>query len=183
MASTFGSCLFCSCPASSSPWLWRVLAKSESARRLHRSAASISIPKCPACVFAKQRRRSTHGSTTAVVQDRVGALRKDNLSPGQKVSVDHFICSQKGRLFTSRGKETVKDKYCGGCIFVDHASNYIHVEFQQVLTSHATLEAKTAYEAHCRDFGVIPLKFLSDNGRANLPIILISFARLHVLLA
>ena len=98
-----------------------VLAKSESARRLHRSAASIAIPKCPACVFAKQRRRSSPGSTSTVVQDRVGALRKDNLSPGQEVSVDHFVCLQKGCLFTSRDKETTTDKYCrlhlcGSCL-------------------------------------------------------------------
>ena len=36
--------------------------------------------------------------------------------------------------------------YCGGAIFIDQASGYIHVEFQTTLTSHATLRAKDAYE-------------------------------------
>ena len=56
--------------------------------------------------------------------------------------------------------------YCGGAIFIDQASGYIHVEFQTTLTSHATLRAKDAYEQRCRDIGVIPQKYLSDNGTA-----------------
>lgn len=83
--------------------------------------------------------------------------------PGQEISVDHFICSQRSRLFQTHGKESDKDKYCGGCIFVDHASNYTDVEFVQVLTTHATLDAKIYFEAHCHDVGVIPTKYLSDN--------------------
>jgi len=141
------------------------LASSESARRLHRSASNIPAPKCAACLYAKQRARSAPGSKTVAITDR-GILRKDNLLPGQAVSVDHFICSQKGRLFTSRGKESDKDQFVGGCIFADHASNYVHIEFQRVLTSHATLAALGNFEGHCRDYGVIPLKYMSDNGSA-----------------
>jgi len=144
------------------------LAKSDALKRLHRAAGASTCvsPKCAACLFAKQRRRPAPKGDRHVVSDRSGALRQGNLMPGQEVSVDHFVCSQKGRLFQTRGKESEKDKYCGGCIFVDHASNYIHVEFLQVLTSHATLDAKTSFEAYCRDVGVIPVKFLSDNGSA-----------------
>ena len=140
------------------------LAKSESARRLHRAASQCVIPKCSACLYAKQRRRPAPTGRTIKVSDRDGILRQGNLLPGQEISVDHFMCSQRGRLFQTRGKESDKDKYCGGCIFVDHASNYVHIEFMQAFTSHATLDAKTAFEAHCRDHGVIPAKFLTDNG-------------------
>jgi hypothetical protein len=146
------------------------LAKSESTRRLHRaaSASSCLTPKCAACLFAKQRRRPAPTGRVRTVSDREGVLRQGNLMPGQEVSVDHFICSQRGRLFqTPRGKEAEKDKYCGGCIFVDHASNYTHVEFLQVLTTHATLaDAKVSFEGHCHDVGVVPTKYLSDNGSA-----------------
>jgi hypothetical protein len=54
----------------------------------------------------------------------------------------------------------------GGCIFVDHASGYVHVEFQTTLNSHETLQAKERYELMCRDVGVIPQAYLSDNGSA-----------------
>ena len=54
--------------------------------------------------------------------------------------------------------------YCGGAIFIDQASGYIHVEFQTTLTPHATLRAKDACEQHYSV--VIPQKYLSDNGTA-----------------
>ena len=143
-----------------------VLAMSESARRIHRSASQLKPIRCAACLFAKQRARSAPGLKTSLLKHRSGILKNNSLQPGQEVSVDHFICSQKGRLFTSRGKTSDSSMYSGGCIFVDHASGYIHVEFQSVMSSHATIESKLEYENICRDHGVIPQKYLSDNGTA-----------------
>ena len=142
------------------------LATTEAARRLQRSAANVPSLKCAACLFAKQRTRSAPGLTNVVHQARSGVLKNNNLLPGQEVSVDHFICSQKGRLFSSRGRSKDEDMYKGGCLFIDHASNFVHIEFQQVLTTHATLQSKIAFEEVCRDHGVIPLKYISDNGTA-----------------
>jgi hypothetical protein len=93
-------------------------------------------------------------------------LRDDHLAPGQRVSVDHFVCSAKGRLFGSRGKTSQDDMCCGGCVFVDHASSYVHIEFQAHLTTHETLQAKASYELMSRDLGVIAQSFLTDNGSA-----------------
>ena len=56
--------------------------------------------------------------------------------------------------------------YCGGAIFIDQSSGHIHVEHQTTLSTHATLRAKEKFEAMCRDVGVIPQKYLSDNGTA-----------------
>ena len=144
-----------------------VLAHSEHTRRLHAAASRISpMPKCAACQFGKQVRRSPPGSTSTKVKDEADVLRAGNLLPGQKVSADHFVCSTKGRLFESRGKTKDDDMYSGGCIFVDHSSGYAHVEFQCHLNSHETLKAKTNFENTCRDFGVIPQEYLTDNGSA-----------------
>jgi hypothetical protein len=77
-----------------------------------------------------------------VVADRDGVLKNNHLLPGQCVSVDHFICSNKGRLFKSRDKTALPEMYCGGCIFINHASGYIHVEYQAHLNTHETLKAK-----------------------------------------
>lgn len=141
-----------------------VLAHSEKTRRLHRAACRLTTPpKCAACQFGKQRCRPAPGRVTRAVRDREGALRNNNLLPGQEVSVDHYICSTKGRLLDSRGKTKDEQMYSGGCIFVDHASNYVHVEHQPSMSTHSTLRAKEAYEAMCRDQGVIPQRFLLDN--------------------
>jgi transposase InsO family protein len=93
-------------------------------------------------------------------------LHDDHLAPGQRVSVDHFVCSAKGRLFGSQGKTSQDDMFCAGCVFVDHASSYVHVEFQAHLTTHETLQAKASYKLMSRDLGIIVQSFLIDNGSA-----------------
>ena len=146
-----------------------VLSHSETTRRLHSSASKTKQhgPYCASCLFGKQGQRPSPGlAPRTAIRDRRGVSKADNLFPGQEISVDHFICSTKGRLFSGRGKAPDHQLYSGGCIFVDHATGYVHVEFQQSLSSHATLESKSKFEEACRDFGVIPQKFLADNGGA-----------------
>jgi hypothetical protein len=144
-----------------------VLGTSDAIRRLQTAAAKLlQVPKCAACLFGKQKSRTTPGRRVTHIQDETGHLRRDQFTPGQKVSVDHYICSTKGRLFTSYGKTDDNSMYSGGCIFVDHASGYVHNEFQAQMNTHQTLKSKEAYEAHCRDVGVIPVEYLTDNGSA-----------------
>jgi transposase InsO family protein len=56
--------------------------------------------------------------------------------------------------------------YCGGCIFHDAATKYIHAEFLTALNSHTTLKGKENFEAMCRDHGVVPQSYLTDHGGA-----------------
>jgi len=91
-----------------------VLSNNESSRRLHTAACKLaSPPKCAACQYGKKTRRPSPGTKTTVVQDRAGVLKRDHLLPGQRVSVDHFVCSTKGRLQTSRGKTADSDMFTG----------------------------------------------------------------------
>ena len=144
-----------------------ILAHTASAKRLHTAAAKLKeCPKCPACCFAKQCRRSTPGKKQSTVFDEVGATKKEFHLPGQGVAVDHFVCSTKGRLFTSRGRESEENMYCGGAIFVDMATSYTHIEFQVHLNSHETLEATDLFERMSREVGVIPQMYIGDNGAA-----------------
>ena len=100
-----------------------VLCHSTSSRSLHAAASRIKTPpKCAACLFGKQRTRPTKATRTTVVKNKASVTRQGNPFPGQEVSVDHFVCSTKGRLFTSRGKTRDEDMYFGGCVFIDHSS-------------------------------------------------------------
>jgi hypothetical protein len=144
-----------------------VLSHTEGTRKLHTASSKlIHPPKCAACLFGKQTIRSAPGTTTRVIRDRAGILRAGNLLPGAEVSVDHFISSVKGRLFSGYDKGSDDNRHVGGCIFIDHASSYIHVEFQSSLSTHETLRAKLAFEQQCRDVGVVVQKYMSDNGTA-----------------
>ena len=144
-----------------------VLSHTAASRTLHTAAAKLSsVPKCAACLFAKQTTRSVSGSRTSTVRDRPGILRDGNLLPGAEVSVDHFISSVKGRKFTGYDKGADPERFVGGCIFVDHCSSYIHIECQTALLSHETLQAKINFEKMCLDSGVVVRTYMSDNGTA-----------------
>ena len=143
-----------------------ILSNTEATRRLHRQAVTITTtPKCAACCFGKQCQRTSVRSTRSQsVRDRPPVIRAEMLSPGQLVCVDHFVSSVKGRRLTPRSPSDESQLLCGGCIFVDAASGHIHSELQITLSSHDTIIAKGEYELLCRDHGVIPQSYLSDNG-------------------
>ena len=119
--------------------------------------------KCEVCEFAKSRRRPTGGKTSAPNPDSDGALKRNHLRPGAAVSVDHFESRLRGRTYTSYGK-TTSEQYVGGCIFVDHASGYLHVEHQLGFSAAETIRAKQNYEQFALGNGVIVTDYLADNG-------------------
>ena len=148
-------------------WLMRqgLLSTSIKGKRLHEEASKLTQgPLCTACQYAKQRRKSQPGTTKKENKDQSGAMKVDKLFPGQQVSVDHFVCNPKGRLLHTYGKESNSEKYCGGCIYVDHGTGLIHVELQQHFNSHQTLESTKNFEKMAGDYGVVIQSYVSDNG-------------------
>ena len=143
------------------------LAHTAETRRLHTAASKLRHPPmCAACQYGKQTARPKPGKRTTVVRDTIGTTKKDYNHPGECIAVDHFVCSTTGRLFTSRGRESADEQYCGGAMFVDMATGHIDVEFQTNLTTHDTLQAVERFERRCRDIGVVVQCYLSDNGTA-----------------
>ena len=104
------------------------------------------------------------GTTTKVVKDRQGIIKADHLNPGDEVSLDHFYCSCKGRLFSSRGRTKEDSMFCGGLIAVDQASNYVFVKCQKKFSAQETVDAKEEFELHSRDMGVVVKGYLTDKG-------------------
>ncbi len=92
--------------------------------------------------------------------------RETTFSLDSYISVDHFICSTRGRLLTSTRKTKRNDMYTGECIFVDHASGFILVEHQVNLTFQKTLKAKESSERMCCNTGVTLLEYLANNSKA-----------------
>ena len=69
---------------------------------LHTAVCNLKeLPKCATCLYGKWTWHPAPGQVTSVVQDCQGVLKQDNLVPGRRIAVDHFVCSTKGRLFTS----------------------------------------------------------------------------------
>ena len=144
------------------------LTKNSHLRNVHMKISKTNdCPKCAACLYGNQVRRSDPGKIHSQDVNKQNVLKKEDLLPGQTISVDHFIIRTPGRLIEGNGQKKISgDMYSGGCIFVDHASGYIHIILQAHMNTHETLAAKISFEEMCTQHGVVPLKYLTDNGTA-----------------
>ena len=129
-------------------------------------------PLCSSCLFGKGKRQQSKlakvASTAATPRDPTTkvekVLSKDATIPGKKVSMDHFIVSTPGRLFSSRGRDSPDRSYKGGVIFVDHASGFVFVSPVVNFTAGEALQAKQEFEAEMATMGVTIVNYHSDNG-------------------
>ena len=78
--------------------------------------------------------------------------------------MDSYDSKIRECLRTSAGKTSPEQMYCGGTIFVDHASGLIHVEHQTFLSSVETLWSKQLFEQMAYSHGVRVNNYYSDNG-------------------
>jgi hypothetical protein len=126
----------------------------------HPNISSCDAPLCTACQLSKQSRRSPPITTQI---NPTPSLRRDNLQPGECISIDQYISAQPGRLPHTKGKESKSDQYNGGTLFVDHASGYIFLRNQVSLTAGETLRAKKSFEQFASSVGVSLQRFHADN--------------------
>jgi hypothetical protein len=80
--------------------------------------------------MGKQHRRTPDSSTVHANPDLEMAIRREDVHPGDRVSMDQYVCKQLGRLPHTYGKEDPSTQYTGGTIFVDCASQYIWINHQ-----------------------------------------------------
>ena len=121
--------------------------------------------KCGSCEFGKAKRKpSKRHKYDKETPEPIKQLSKEVLIPGQKVSMDHFIVSTPGRLFSSRGSDPFDRAYKGGVIFVDHATGFVFVELVVNFTAGEALRAKREFEREMSSMGVTVLNYHTDNG-------------------
>jgi hypothetical protein len=120
------------------------------------------VPLCASCQYAKQKRTKPPSHTTAkpVI---AGGLSDNITNPGQRVSVDLYVSSTKGRLLHTFGKEKYDDQYSGGAIFVDHASKFIFNNHQLSTTTSESVMSKHLFERYSESVGVKIKEYLTDN--------------------
>jgi hypothetical protein len=58
------------------------------------AAVKCDHPRCEICELAKDKRMPKISETNTKNPERDGALKVNHLSPGMRVSVDHFECRQ-----------------------------------------------------------------------------------------
>jgi hypothetical protein len=78
--------------------------------------------------------------------------------------VDHYESAIRGRLVSTRGRESETNKHCGGTIFYDHYSSFVSVHHQPTLGATETIKSKRAFEIQALGCGNVLEKFRTDNG-------------------
>ena len=118
---------------------------------------------CEACQYAKQKRREPPSTHKQVRPENEGALSQNIIIPGQRVSVDLYQSSTKGRLPYTFGKEKESHQYTAGALFLDHATRLIHHTHQFSTTASETINSKHRFEQYCDSFGVKVREYIGDN--------------------
>ena len=89
-----------------------------------------------------------------------GTLKIGALCHGAQVSIDHFESRLLGQSFNYYGGSAA-DKIVGGCSFVDHDSDFLHVEHQVGFSSVETIRSKQNYESRCMEQGNVVHNYLT----------------------
>lgn len=119
---------------------------------------------CIACNLSKAKRRPTGAKHTTDDPSRADILSANNLLPGQCLSVDQYESSVRGRLPSTRGREPPQQQYCGGTLFIDHASGRMFIEHQVTLSASKTILSKRLVEQEARSCGIEIDQYHTDNG-------------------
>jgi hypothetical protein len=92
------------------------------------SARNCIVPLCQLCLLACAKKRSPKVSWTQLLEDREGAITRDQYKVGDFVSTDQFICKTPGRLPTEYGRESQDCRFQASTIYNDSASGLIWVK-------------------------------------------------------
>ena len=94
-------------------------------------------------------------------------LKKDHLLPGQMMSSDHYILRAPGRLYHTKGKSYQSDMLSGGCVFIEHVSEYVSIKHQVAINTTETVKEKLTFEREAQSQGVVIKGYHTDNGIFN----------------
>ena len=92
-----------------------------------------------------------------------GAIKGNDLKPGDRISVDQYESTVLGCLWGSKGRTRDDNMFNGGTIFVDHASGLIHVEHQVSLNASDTICSKILFEHMAKTHGIAISNYHGDN--------------------
>jgi calcineurin-like phosphoesterase family protein len=84
--------------------------------------------------------------------------------PGDRISLDQYESSVKGRLSHTRGQEPSHQQFSGGTIFVYHATGLIQAFHQISFSASDTIMSKQKFEQVLLEHNVEIVKYHSDNG-------------------
>jgi hypothetical protein len=129
-----------------------------------RASKPDSYCQCAACNLSKQIRKSEETIENKLNIEKDGSLRKETLQPGACISTDQYVSHVPGRLEHTYGKENTEERYIGGTLFIDEASQFIYIQNQVSLGATETIRAKHKFERLAQRHGIKVKSYRGDNG-------------------
>ena len=129
------------------------------------STRTCKPPLCASCQIARTKRRSTDVATTTVREEAL--LKVSDLLPGDTVSVDQYESSVRGRLATTRGRESFGHKAIRWWEHLLQSCQRFYPRFSPgCLSLHATdtVVLEQTFERNAKSCGVKVQNFHGDNG-------------------
>lgn len=80
------------------------------------------------------------------------------------VSTDQYVSKVTGWLPHTQGKESEREQYIGGTIYIDKASGFIYAKHQVSLGANKTVRGKHLFEREAATCGVAIKNYHGDNG-------------------
>ena len=96
--------------------------------------------------------------------DCQGILKAEQLKPGDLVFSDQYQSSLPGQVFGHHGAWMSSQKYCGGTLFYDAASQHIKVIHQVSLNQHESVQAKLLFKHEALQASIWVSNYQTDNG-------------------
>jgi len=115
------------------------------------AASSCSVPICASYKISFLSRLSPTYSSVSNYPVQLMALRRNELTTGQTLSMDQYISTTPGRLLHTRGKESSALKYTGETHFVDHCSKLMYIYNQVSLGAGKNLVGTAFFWIHCSE--------------------------------
>jgi transposase InsO family protein len=117
-------------------------------------------PLCSDCIASRMCRKQWRQK-----QEKEREIKpRTKLLPGDVVSVDQLVSSTPGLVACIHGGYTTNEKYMGSTVFVDQASDFSYIYHHTSLNSTQTVQAKQAFEAEAKRYGVTIKHHHADNG-------------------
>ena len=125
---------------------------------------STEILKCSSCIQGGMERVPIKGNVHTKSPSQQGKLKREQLTPGQRIFSDQYVSSLPGKNFNGRGHLHSTRGFKGGTVFCDAASSYISIYHQQSFTGHETIESMIAFERESTEVGINIQGYNTDNG-------------------
>ena len=110
------------------------------------TAEKCEVLVCESCLLGRAKKRSPSVAYKKAVPEKTGILAREKYEVGNFISTNQFVVKTPGRLPSGFGREQHNNRFHGGTIYNDAASELIRVDNQVSIRANETIVGKARFE-------------------------------------